>query len=176
MTPTPADAACIFGPANEPWMCSVHVGGIRTNLTETRCRRPGSHKHTLECPDCLDLAVTAARLDAQGEAEAALTPPPAEPAPKMMLNGKMNPDYLAWNERRKALPPAEPMLDVKLLRQEVGKQLTDARVDGWVRGMSVPLHGREVSVDLQSRYLAATIRAAVLNIIDPLPDAKEPQP
>ena len=108
--------------------------------------------------------------------ETALTPPPAEPAPKMMLNGKMNPDYLAWNERRKALPPAEPMLDVKLLRQEVGKQLTDARVDGWVRGMSVPLHGREVSVDLQSRYLAATIRAAVLNIIDPLPDAKEPQP
>ena len=79
MTPTPADAACIFGPANEPWMCSVHVGGIRTNLTETRCRRPGSHKHTLECPDCLDLAVTAARLDAQGEAEAAQRPLPAEP-------------------------------------------------------------------------------------------------
>ena len=110
------------------------------------------------------------------EAEAEAAPTPADPAPKMMLNGKMNPDYLAWNERRKALPPAEPMLDVKLLRQEVGKQLTDARVDGWVRGMSVPLHGREVSVDLQSRYLAATIRAAVLNIIDPLPDAKEPQP
>jgi hypothetical protein len=60
-------------------------------------------------------------------------------------------------------------IDREKLRSQVGIQLTDVRVDEWVRGMHVPLHGREVSVDLQSRYLAATIRAAVLALIDAAP-------
>jgi len=70
-----------------------------------------------------------------------MTPPPAEPAPKMMLNGKMNSDYLAWSEQARLTcgtcgrrlrdhiegvsghafvrtltpPPAEPTLDVERL-------------------------------------------------------------
>ena len=66
---TPTTAACDFVPANEPWSCRVHPGGIRTSLDETRCRRPGTgrHKHTLECEECFALAQTVARLN--GEAE-----------------------------------------------------------------------------------------------------------
>ena len=68
---TPTTAACDFVPANEPWSCRVHPGGIRTSLDETRCRRPGTgrHKHTLECEECFALAQTVARLNGEAEAE-----------------------------------------------------------------------------------------------------------
>jgi hypothetical protein len=53
------------------------------------------------------------------------------------------------------------------LRREVGRQLTDARVEELMRQEAIPLHGRGISVDLQARGVAAALRALVAyDIVD----------
>lgn len=48
---------------------------------------------------------------------------------------------------------------------DVGRRLTDARVEILMRQEGIPLHGRGISVDLQARGVAASIRATVLRIV-----------
>lgn len=52
------------------------------------------------------------------------------------------------------------------LYAEVGKHLTDARVDDLMRQAGIPLHGRAPSVDLQARHVAAALRLEAMRAID----------
>lgn len=52
---------------------------------------------------------------------------------------------------------------------EIGRNLTDARIEDLMRQHAIPLHGRGISVDLQARGVAASVRAAVLAIVEPKP-------
>ena len=63
---------------------------------------------------------------------------------------------------------AEALARIKeALRREVGRQLTDARVEELMRAEAIPLHGRGISVDLQARGVAASLRALVAyDIVD----------
>jgi hypothetical protein len=58
-------------------------------------------------------------------------------------------------------------VNVEALRREIGRQLTDARVEELMRAEAIPLHGRGMSVDLQARGVAAALRALVAyDIVD----------
>jgi hypothetical protein len=70
---------------------------------------------------------------------------------------------------------AEPGLREALYR-EVGRRLTDERIDKLIRDAGIPLHGRPVSVDLQARQVAAMVRANIKEPVDAALEAHgEPQ-
>lgn len=52
---------------------------------------------------------------------------------------------------------------------EIGRKLTDARIEDLMRQHAIPLHGRGISVDLQARGVAASVRAAALAIVESKP-------
>lgn len=48
----------------------------------------------------------------------------------------------------------------------IGRTLTDARIEELMRQQAIPLHGHGISVDLQARGVAASVRAAALAIVE----------
>lgn len=62
------------------------------------------------------------------------------------------------------MTPRDPLREA--LYAEVGRKLTDARVEELMRAEAIPLHGRGVSVDLQARGVAAAVRVAAMTAID----------
>jgi hypothetical protein len=71
---------------------------------------------------------------------------------------------IEWLERERsgALPDKPPAID--RLYAEIGKTLTDARIDDLIRQAAIPLHGRPV--DMLARHVAAMVRADAKQAID----------